>query len=545
MNELNVRNRTIFHGDNLEFLRGINSETIHLIATDPPFKKGRDFHATPGSLAQGASFKDRWSWEQDVQGDWVDKIKDDWPAAYAVIESTRLSYGEDMSAFLCWLGVRLMEMHRVLRADGSLYLHIDHTAHAYVKALLDSIFGARNFRNEIVWRRIRGAKNDARQYGRSSDTILFYTKSQKWTFDPPRLKQVDDSWYKKRDERGKYVSRPLLASGATKGDSGQVWRGVAPKGHWIVPRLLTARYEKEQNRKLQGTVRERLDILADAGYIDFSHNGNPSWRRYLFEANPPRVDNIWDDEETKLMSRNSLERIGYPTQKPLALYERIIKASSNPGDVVLDPFCGCATTPVAAERLGRQWIGMDIWDKAHDTVLSRLERNNLAVPTREQKEDQPNLFTFGDVTYSAIPPTRTDDNEIAAPRIKRKIPIPKEKWEMLSHKQMKSHLAQYQRREGKEGLVVCAGCGRELEVEFMELDHISPKSDGGANSIINRILICRPCNGRKSNGLTLTGLHRENRREKWMQSKELADFAKLRQSEAVDHAKRDPDSIQV
>ena len=540
MNELNVRNRTIFHGDNLEFLRGINSETIHLIATDPPFKKGRDFHATPGSLAQGASFKDRWSWEQDVQGDWVDKIKDDWPAAYAVIESTRLSYGEDMSAFLCWLGVRLMEMHRVLRADGSLYLHIDHTAHAYVKALLDSIFGARSFRNEIVWRRIRGAKNDARQYGRSSDTILFYTKSQKWTFDPPRLKQVDDSWYKKEDERGKYVSRPLLASGATKGDSGQVWRGVAPKGHWIVPRLLTARYEKEQNRKLQGTVRERLDILADAGYIDFSRNGNPSWRRYLFEANPPRVDNIWDDEETKLMSRNSPERVGYPTQKPLALYERIIKASSNEGDFVLDPFCGCATTPIAAERLKRQWIGMDIWDGALEQVQNRLVRDTIL-----RFDDQQHHVTLPKVHYETKAPIRTDDNEIAAPRIKHKIPIPKEKWEMLSHKQMKSHLAQYQTRDESKNLVACAGCGRELEVEFMELDHISPKSDGGANSIINRILICRPCNGRKSNGLTLTGLHRENRREKWMQSKELADFAKLRQSEAVDHAKRDPDSIQV
>lgn len=473
MNELNVRNRTIFHGDNLEFLRGINSETIHLIATDPPFKKGRDFHATPGSLAHGASFKDRWSWEQDVQGDWVDKIKDDWPAAYAVIESTRLSYGEDMSAFLCWLGVRLMEMRRVLRQDGSLYLHIDHTAHAYVKALLDSIFGAQNFRNEIVWC-YTGPSNTKRWFPRKHDVILYYTKGKSWTFNGDDVK---------------------------------------------IP------YVKRDTGKTSGIFKKRA-VLSDKGKISEDY-----W--------------LEDRDGMTPVGRRKQERTGYPTQKPIALYERIIKASSNPGDVVLDPFCGCATTPVAAERLGRQWIGMDIWDKAHDTVLSRLERNGLAVPTREQKEDQPNLFTFGDVTYSTMPPTRTDDNEIAAPKIKHKIPIPKEKWEMLSHKQMKWHLAQYQRREGKEGLIVCAGCGRELEVEFMELDHIAPKSDGGANSIINRILICRPCNGRKSNGLTLTGLHRENKREKWMQSKELADFAKLRQSEAVDHARRDPDSIQV
>ena len=473
MNELNVRNRTIFHGDNLEFLRGINSETIHLIATDPPFKKGRDFHATPGSLSHGASFKDRWSWEQDVQGDWVDKIKDDWPAAYAVIESTRLSYGEDMSAFLCWLGVRLMEMRRVLRQDGSLYLHIDHTAHAYVKALLDSIFGHKHFRNEIVWC-YTGPSNTKRWFPRKHDVILYYTKGKSWTFNGDDVK---------------------------------------------IP------YVKRDTGKTSGIFKKRA-VLSDKGKIS---------------------EDYWLEERDGMtpVGRRKQERTGYPTQKPIALYERIIKASSNPGDVVLDPFCGCATTPVAAERLGRQWIGMDIWDKAHDTVLSRLERNNLAVPTREQKEDQPNLFTFGDVTYSTEPPARTDDNEIAAPRIKHKIPIPKEKWEMLSHKQMKWHLSKYQTRDESKNLVVCAGCGRELEVEFMELDHISPKSDGGANSIINRILICRPCNGRKSNGLTLTGLHRENKREKWMQSKELADFAKLRQSEAVDHARRDPDSIQV
>ena len=532
MNELNVRNRTIFHGDNLEFLRGINSETIHLIATDPPFKKGRDFHATPGSLAQGASFKDRWSWEQDVQGDWVDKIKDDWPAAYAVIESTRLSYGEDMSAFLCWLGVRLMEMRRVLRADGSLYLHIDQTAGAYAKALLDAIFGARNFRNEITWRRIRGAgkvtQHKKRTFGPAADTILFYAKSKNTTFNiddilMPYSEDYMEKHFKYRDSKGIYGRRsPFNAPGqGARPNQCYEYKGFYPPhpSGWNVtlPAL------------------KRMDADGD---LEFANNR-------VYRKQRPRggvmPNSLWLD----INAAAGNERMGYPTQKPLALYERIIKASSNEGDFVLDPFCGCATTPIAAERLKRQWIGMDIWDKAHDTVLSRLERNNLAVPTREQKEDQPNLFTFGDVTYSAIPPTRTDDNEIAAPRIKHKIPIPKEKWEMLSHKQMKSHLAQYQQREGKEGLIVCAGCGRELEVEFMELDHISPKSDGGANSINNRILICRPCNGRKSNGLTLTGLHRENKREKWMQSKELADFAKLRQSEAVDHAKRDPDSIQV
>ena len=140
-----------YEGINLDFLRGMDSETVDLVATDPPFNKSRDFHATPDSLAAGARFSDRWSWDKDVHPDWVDAIKDDWPGVWAVIEAARAAHGQDMAAFLCWLGVRIMELHRILKRTGSLYLHIDHTAHAYAKALLDGIFGKTNFRNEIVW----------------------------------------------------------------------------------------------------------------------------------------------------------------------------------------------------------------------------------------------------------------------------------------------------------------------------------------------------------------------------------------------------------
>lgn len=148
---MNFRNRTLFHGDNLDYLRGMDSETVDLVATDPPFNKSKDFHATPDSLAKGAKFEDRWSWDKDVHPDWMDAIKDNWPKAHVLIEATRSVSGDDMAAYLCWLGVRVMECHRILKPTGSLYLHIDHTAHAYVKALLDAIFGRRNFQNEIVW----------------------------------------------------------------------------------------------------------------------------------------------------------------------------------------------------------------------------------------------------------------------------------------------------------------------------------------------------------------------------------------------------------
>lgn len=178
----NFSTRTLYHADNLPVMRGMNSETIDLIATDPPFNKGKDFHATPDSLASGAKFQDRWSWADDVEGEWVDRITDDWPKVMTVISAAKESYGDDMGAFLCFLGVRLLEMHRLLKPTGSIYLHIDHTAHAYAKALMDAIFGRRHFQNEIVWAYSTGGKS-GRRWGRKHDTLLFYTKSPRYTFD--------------------------------------------------------------------------------------------------------------------------------------------------------------------------------------------------------------------------------------------------------------------------------------------------------------------------------------------------------------------------
>ena len=203
---------------------------------------------------------------------------------------------------------------------------------------MDEVFGGVYFKNEITWLRVLGGKNDAQQYGRSSDKIFFCTKSDQFTFKPPRLSEVNDSWYNRVDDRGRYVSRPLTASGATAGDSGQPWRGIAPTGHWIVPELLAARYRNETGNALVGTVRERLEELANANYIEFSYSGLPSWRRYLDEANAPRVQDMWYDDAVKPIGRTGAERTNYPTQKPQALLDRIINASSNEGDLVLDCF---------------------------------------------------------------------------------------------------------------------------------------------------------------------------------------------------------------
>ncbi len=497
----NFQNRTLYHGDNLDFLRGMNSETVHLIATDPPFNKNRDFHATPDSLARGARFQDRWSWEKDVHEEWTDSIKDDWSPVWTVIESARTAYGDDMGAFMCWLGVRLMEMHRILRKDGSLYLHTDDTAFAYLKTLLDAIFGQKNMRGQIVWRRY-GSHNDAKKYGRVYDMLLFYAKDGIGVWNGAWA-ELDSEYvrksYRHKDERGRYRTAPLHTGGLSGGGYTYEFRGYTR----------TWRYPKE--RMLELEAENRIRQARDG-------KGVPERKVYLSESQGRAVPNVWTD--IKALTGNHKERTGYPTQKPLALYERIIKASSNPGDIVLDPFTGCATTPIAAERLGRQWVGMDIWEGAHKTVLTRLESEGLAVPYTDP--DQPQLINFGDVHYLTTPPIRTDENEVAAAGFSLKIRRPMEPWQQLTHRQIVRVLLQAQRSNGN---VICAGCGRELEREFMELDHITPKSEGGENHIRNRILLCRPCNGRKGNYLTLRGLMRENKKTNWMKDESLAKMA--------------------
>ena len=441
MAEQNFKNRTLYHGENLDFLRGMNSETVHLIATDPPFNKNRDFHATPDSLASGARFKDRWKWDKDVHEEWTDSIIDDWPAAWEIITAARAAYGDDMGAFLCWLGVRLMEMHRVLRQDGSIYLHIDHTAHAYVKCMMDAIFGQYNFQNEIVWFYKTGGVSK-RWFGRKHDTILFYSKSDRYTFNLQKEKS--------------YLSHKYGFSNIEI-------------------------HEDSEGYYTMVTMRDVWDIPALRG--------------------------------------NQPETTGYPTQKPLALYQRIIRASSNEGDIVLDPFCGCATTPVAAEQLGRHWVGMDIWDGAKDVVLERLRNEWLVTP-----EEGENLMFPHIVNVETAPPERTDDNEMASPVLRLKIQRPSSPWEKITHKGMMNILATAQ---GNMFGVVCAGCGRVLEREFMQLDHITPKSDRGANHILNRILLCGPCNRRKRDNLTLRGLMRENKKKMvgWMKDEKEAKRA--------------------
>jgi len=313
----NWKNRTLFHGDNLKFLRAMNSESVDLIATDPPFNKGRDFHATPDSFASGAKFQDRWSWERDVHSTWVDQIKDDFPAVWEVIDAANAVYmkktkknllrprdevGSDMGAFLCFMAVRLLEMRRVLKPTGSIYLHCDHTASHYLKTLMDAVFDRNNFRNEVIWCYKSGGASPTRHFSKKHDTLLWYSKSDRYTFNAQKEKSYNRDF------------KPYRFRGVEEFEDEIGWYTmVGMKDYWNID----------------------------------------------------------------MVGRTSSERIEYPTQKPIQLYERIIKASSDEGDIVCDPFAGCATTLIAAERLKRRWVGMDIWDNAKDVVLKRLAKENL------------------------------------------------------------------------------------------------------------------------------------------------------------------------
>ena len=362
MAERNFANRTLYHGDNLPFLRGMNTGTVNLIATDPPFNKNRDFHATPDTLASGAQFQDRWRWDEDVHDDWLIAIQRDEPEVWSVITTAKSVYGDDMGAFLCWLGVRLLEMHRILADDGSLYLHMDDTAAAWVKCLLDAIFGRRNFRNSVVWKRTRrgfkGSQWRAKRYNSNTDTVLFYAKSDTAFFDQTRVAEPYEDGYVERAFRH-------------ADDTGPYYLDLAYNRPSASPRPnLCYEYREHFPPHPSGwkVGRKRMEELDAAG--ELVETAGELYRKVRPKAGRIR-NTLWDDINETLGNEDT----GYPTQKPLPLYERMILASSDPGDMVLDPFCGCATTPIAAERLGRQWVGMDIWDGAHQEVIRRMQAN--------------------------------------------------------------------------------------------------------------------------------------------------------------------------
>ncbi len=363
-----ITENTLFYGDNLFVLRGhVVDECVDLIYLDPPFNSSRNFNVlfkSEGGVeseAQLRAFEDTWHWSSTANETYQDLVIDSTPEISKMISALHDIIGENqMMAYLVMMAARLVELHRVLKPTGSLYLHCDPTSSSYLKVILDTIFGPVNFRNEIIWKRT-GAHSDTKQgnvvhMGRIHDIILFYTKSavaqRKEIYAPYNDSYLNNS-YRHKDPDGRIYRLDNLTGpgGAAKGNPQYEFLGVVR--YW--------RYSKEKMQELyeQGRI------------VQTKPGGVPAYKRYLDEMRGVPLQDVWDD--IPALGAQANERLGYPTQKPLGLLERIIETSSNPGDVILDPFCGCGTAVCAAQQLGCRWIGIDVTHLSIALLKYRLE----------------------------------------------------------------------------------------------------------------------------------------------------------------------------
>ena len=382
MSTPNWAHGTIWTGDCIEVMRGMNSETVDLIYLDPPFNSKANYAAPVGSQAAGAAFSDTWTLS-DVDTEWINLIEDRHPKVHRVVLAAQ---SDSDKSYLAYMAARLLEMPRLLKPTGSIYLHCDPTMSHYLKLLMDAILGRSNFRNEIIWsyQRWTGA---TRHFQRMHDVLLYYARSRAAGFNPQ--------------------AEP---------------------------------YSPKSQHKARRTTRVRSDGSLEQTYTDDG-------------SRTKAMRDVW---EISYLNSQAKERLGYPTQKPLALLDRIIKASSNEGEMVLDPFCGCATTLIAADRLQRQWAGIDLSAKAAELVVRRV------------KEDQ---GLWQNITHRTDVPKRTDLGKL--PR----------------HNAPANREALYGRQGG-----FCTGCREHFQPRHLEVDHIIARGRGGTDHLDNLQLLCGNCN---------------------------------------------------
>jgi site-specific DNA-methyltransferase (adenine-specific) len=384
-------NRLLF-GDNLNWLRDTKifpDASVDLIYLDPPFNSNADYNVLfreasgEASQAQFHAFTDTWTWADaaETYNEFIDScpkvpVVDMMQSLYSFLRSS------PMMAYLAMMAPRLVELHRILKPSGSLYLHCDPTASHYLRILLDGIFGAQNYRNEIIWKRRYGTfstVHTSNKFGNSTDTILFYAKSEEnvfkpqYSFDDPTYQSYLEKAFRFVDEKGRRYRIDNLANPAYRPNLIYQYKGYKPPANgWAISR-------------------EKMELWDKEGRLHFpkSHKGRIQRKRFLDEVKGKPVQNLWDDIE--MISSQSDERLGFPTQKPQALLERIIDASSKPGDVVFDPFCGCGTTIHAAQKLGRQWIGIDVTYLAINLIKRRL-RDAFGDELQYEERGQPTDF---------------------------------------------------------------------------------------------------------------------------------------------------------
>lgn len=375
----------LYYGDNLEVLRDHSQfpdGCVDLVYLDPPFNSNAGYNVLfktaqgSGADASMEAFDDTWTWGPSSQAAMLDIESGTNRPLTVMMQAMFSALGDSpLMAYLAMMAVRLVELHRVLKDTGSLYLHCDPTASHYLKLVLDGVFGPDKFRSEIVWKRT-SAHNSAKRWGPIHDTILYYSKSDSYVWNrihTPYDQSYLDRYYKHKDDAGKlYRLSDLTASGTRNGESGAEWNGFNPTAygrHWAIPQIIKEQFpDAPDGIKTLGW----LDLIQENGLIEMTGEGVgwPHFRRYLEMMEGESPQDIIDDIPP--LGRRHAERLGYPTQKPRALLERIIAASSNEGDVVLDPFCGCGTAVDAAHKLGRNWIGIDVTHIAIGMIEDRM-----------------------------------------------------------------------------------------------------------------------------------------------------------------------------
>ena len=390
MGSPNWSDKTVWTGDNLPIMRGMNSESVDLIYLDPPFNSKRDYAAPVGSAAAGAEFRDTWTLA-DVDVEWINLIEAKHPALYRVLLAAMT---DSDKSYLVYMAARLLEMRRLLKPTGSIWLHCDPTMSHYLKLAMDAIFGRWQCRNEVIWQRstASGGKAGGRTFVPGHDVLLYFTAGPTFTHH-----------------------RQYMAYTAA----------------YVAQRF---KHTDESGRRYRLQLKNR--------------------RQYLDESKGKPVSDIWTD--THPINPMAKEKTGYPTQKPLALLERIIRACSDGGGMVLDPFCGCATTMVAADGLGRSWAGIDISPKAVELVTRRIKQHQGLFRKIVHREDIPRRTDLGALPrYNCLP----------------------------------NRKALYGEQAGN-----CGGCRTHFEMRHLEVDHVIARSVGGTDHLANLQLLCGNCN---------------------------------------------------
>ena len=570
-NAFNAINRGVYIADNLDFLRSINTASVDLVCIDPPFAKNDTFMADklrpplrkdeaanefrllkdwgiatqaqadaagvawPDDPKAKGGYRDTWSWDEDVHPSWVTGIKATHEAVNMLIETTREIHGDSIAAYLAFMAIRLIEIHRILKATGSLYMHCDHTASSYLRQLLDGVFGKDNFRNEIIWKRRQEKHNLARrQVGNIHDTIYWYARSPKAIYNIQFLPYSEEyiaKGYKLKDERGLYQTFPCTNEAG--GNKPYEFRGIT-RAWRFEPKRMAAMYQ--------------------AGLLVQATPESPfRYKKYLDDADGVKLQDLWDD----VGAARGNERTGYPTQKPIALAERIIKASTNPGAVVLDCFAGCAYTALAAEKIRqsdpeqeRIWAACDINLRAWTVFKRQFNKGgdlplltcNDATTGQQVLGCEPTVTIHGpgqlptrtERSGVEVKPLRTDNRRPAGSKYRGG----GKETTLLNERDMKAALLHFSnhrawccgyRSRGTDGMPILTN---------YELDHITPKSKGGEDEIFNRAPLCPRHNRIKSDkDITLQEL-----REELIYDRELAEGVRpamlVKLPEAYNEARR-------